>query len=371
MEEKPTYEALEQRVLELEEELRAAGKGDEKYRILFEKSNDAILIIENGKFIDCNQSTLEMLGYTDKSQLLKTHPSDLSPEYQPDGKDSFAKAKEMMDLALKNGSHLFEWDHVRATGEIFPVEVLLTTIPYQNGNPIIHTVWRDITHRKQIEDALQKEKTTLLTILESTPHGISLIDSQGKYLYVNPYFTTITGYTLKDIPTKGDWFQRAYPDPEDQKRASEAWGNDNCRAFLGKSREFKIQCKNGQSKYIEFRSSFLRDLKISVLTDITDRKKSEEIIREKDRLQGVLELAGAVCHEMSQPLMGIQGYFEIISMDISREDPLRVKIEKIQTQIDRLSSITKKLMEISRYKTKDYLKEKIVDLAQASTRRNL
>ncbi|MCD4675887.1 MAG: PAS domain S-box protein [Desulfobacula sp.] len=372
MAKKPTYEDLELRIAELEKiaQRHAAQNNDEKYRILFEKSKDAILIIENEKFVDCNQATVDMLGYIDKTELLQTHPSELSPDNQPDGQDSFTKAKKMMDLALKNGSHRFEWDHIRANKEVFPVEVLLTTISHQKGNQVIHTIWRDITNRKQAEKALQKEKETLSTILESTPHGIALIDTHGKYLYVNPYFTKITGYTLKDISIKEDWFKKAYPNTDYRKTASNAWDNDSNHLRMGKNREFKIKCKNGRSKYIEFRSTFLKDLRISVLTDITSRKQSEEMIREKDRLQGVLELSGAVCHEMNQPLMSIQGYFELILMDISKDNPFYSKIDKIQTQIDRLSDITKKLMEISRYETKNYLKEKIVDLAKASTNKN-
>ena len=369
MAKKPTYENLEQRISELESEAKryAVQKNDDKYRILFEKSKDAILIIENEKFIDCNQAAVDMLGYINKTQLLLTHPSKISPDTQPDGKNSFIKAEEMMGFALENGSHVFEWDHIRANGEVFPVEVLLTTISHKKGKRILHTIWRDITQRKQAENARQKEKETLSTILESTPHGIAMIDNKGQYLYINSYFTKITGYTLKDIPTKEDWFKKAYPDRDHRKKASLAWSNDSNHSGHGKNREFKIKCKNGQFKHIEFRSTFLKGLKISVLTDVTSRKQSEEMIREKDRLQGVLELSGAVCHEMNQPLMSIQGYFDLILMEISEDSPLYSKIGKIHVQIDRLSNITKKLMEISRYETKDYLKEKIVDLAKAST----
>jgi len=223
MAEKPTYGDLEQRILELEKaaERYAVQNSDEKYRILFEKSKDAILIIENGKFVDCNQATVDMLGYKNKTEFLKIHPSELSPDKQADGKDSFTKANKMMGLALKNGSHLFEWDHIRANGEVFPVEVLLTTISNQEGNQKIHTIWRDITHRKKEEMIRQEEKETLSTILKSTPHGITLTDNHGKYLYVNSYFTKITGYTLKDIATKEDWFKKAYPDKKYQKKVSE------------------------------------------------------------------------------------------------------------------------------------------------------
>jgi len=328
MAEKPTYGDLEQRILELEKaaERYAVQNSDEKYRILFEKSKDAILIIENGKFVDCNQATVDMLGYKNKTEFLKIHPSELSPDKQADGKDSFTKANKMMGLALKNGSHLFEWDHIRANGEVFPVEVLLTTISNQEGNQKIHTIWRDITHRKKEEMIRQEEKETLSTILKSTPHGITLIDNHGKYLYVNSYFTKITGYTLQDIATKEDWFKKAYPDKKYRKKVSQVWNSDNNHSYRGKYREFKIRCKDGQSKYIEFRSTFLEDRKISVLTDITQKKQAQDELNQMNlALEKAIEQANMMAqkaeianvakseflanmsHEIRTPLNGVLG----------------------------------------------------------------
>jgi len=291
MAKEPTYIELKQQISELKKEMEkyAAQNSDDKYRILFEKSKDAILIIENEKFVDCNQATIDMMGYKNKIELLKTHPSELSPDYQPDGKDSFIKAKEMMNIALEYGSHRFEWDHIRANGEVFPVEVLLTTISNQEGTQVINTVWRDITNRKQAEKARQEEKETLSTILESTPHGITLINNHGKYIYVNPHFTKITGYTLKDNSTKKDWFKKAYPDKEYRKKVSEAWIDDSNCPGQGTNREFKIKCKDGKSKHIEFRSTFLKNRKISVLTDVTQRRKADKALREsEERLKTIL-----------------------------------------------------------------------------------
>jgi PAS domain S-box-containing protein len=124
------------------------------YRELFEHSADAILVIEDETFVDCNRATMEMLHYRDKAELLSTHPSELSPPTQPDGRASFEKANEMIALAFEHGSHRFEWDHKRADGEIFPVEVLLTVI-HRGAKPLLHVVWRDITERKQLEEQLR------------------------------------------------------------------------------------------------------------------------------------------------------------------------------------------------------------------------
>jgi diguanylate cyclase (GGDEF)-like protein/PAS domain S-box-containing protein len=131
-------------------------KSERKYRTLFEKTPDAILIIDSSNFVDCNDATVEMLRYKSKEELLMTHPSELSPSHQPDGRESWEKAEEMMTLAFKNGNHRFEWDHKRANGEVFPVEVLLTSIPVGDHN-ILYTVWRDITERKKDEETIRHQ----------------------------------------------------------------------------------------------------------------------------------------------------------------------------------------------------------------------
>ncbi len=160
---KPSYEDLEQRISELESEVKryAVQKNDDKYRLLFEKFKDAILIIENEKFIDCNQAAVDMLGHKNKTQLFLTHPSEISPNTQPDGKDSFAKSEEMMGFALKNGSHIFEWDHIRANGEVFSVEVLLTTISHKRDKRIYYILFGAISpsaNRKRMPDKKRKKR---------------------------------------------------------------------------------------------------------------------------------------------------------------------------------------------------------------------
>ena len=133
---------------------RATASTPDTYRELFERSADAILIIEGDTFIDCNQATVEMLRYNNKTELLSTHPSELSPPIQPDGRDSYTKANEMIAIAMERGSHRFDWDHKRADGEVFPVEVLLTSVQ-EHDRQILHVVWRDISERKQLESQLR------------------------------------------------------------------------------------------------------------------------------------------------------------------------------------------------------------------------
>ena len=130
------------------------ASGRDPYRELFERSADAILIIEGETFVDCNQAAVDMLRYQEKAEVLSTHPSELSPERQPDGRASFEKANAMIRLAFERGSHRFEWDHKRADGEVFPVEVLLTAVD-DGDRRTLHVVWRDITDRRRLEEHLR------------------------------------------------------------------------------------------------------------------------------------------------------------------------------------------------------------------------
>jgi hypothetical protein len=133
-------------------------KSEKKFRELYEKSGDAVFIIENGKFIDCNEAAVELFKYDNRLSLLNMRPEDLSPEIQANGQSSDEKANEMIKTCIKNGTHRFEWNHMNSNKVIFPVEVLLTNFSSEDGNSMIHAVCRDVTENKIAEQELVKAK---------------------------------------------------------------------------------------------------------------------------------------------------------------------------------------------------------------------
>jgi len=137
---------------------KALIESEQKLRTLYEKSRDAIIISENGKFIDVNDATFKMFGYTSKEEFLKVPLAKLSPKLQPNGVDSFENTKTMLFTAQEKGTHRFEWMFLKKNRKSFLVEILLTSISNQPTNKTIYGVLRNITDRKRIESELIESK---------------------------------------------------------------------------------------------------------------------------------------------------------------------------------------------------------------------
>lgn len=160
------------------------GQRDHRFRTLFESSPDPVWIIESNHFVECNQAAVAMLGYPSKEALLNTHPSVLSPEYQPDGEDSYGKAERMMAIALEKGLNRFEWVHKRADDSTFFAEVTLSAIALDDSR-VIYCVWRDITDRKLAEDTIRRDReqqATLRKLLETVHKGGELEETLDECL---------------------------------------------------------------------------------------------------------------------------------------------------------------------------------------------
>ena len=88
---------------------------------------------------------------------------------------------------------------------------------------------------------------------------------------------------------------------------------------------------------------------------------------EKEKLQVIFEMTGAICHELSQPMQAISGNLELMLMNIQKDNPLYRNVKTIKDQVDRMGDITRKLKRVTRYKTKDYINSKIIDLDSSAT----
>ena len=157
----------------IEEQTAILRESELRHLMLFESSRDAIMTLEppDWRFTSGNPATIAMFLAKDEAEFTSAAPWNLSPEFQPDGRPSGEKAKEMIENAVREGSHYFEWTHKRLNGEDFPATVLLTRFEWK-GKEILQATVRDITERKHAEDKIKASLDEKVLLLREIHHRV-------------------------------------------------------------------------------------------------------------------------------------------------------------------------------------------------------
>lgn len=147
-------------------------ESEEKHRTLFDSSADAIMTLAPPawKFTSGNPSTIKMFALEDESEFISRAPWHYSPEHQPNGQLSVDQALAMIETAMQQGSHFFEWTHRRLSGEDFPATVLLTRIELA-GQSLLQATVRDMT--EQIDMEMQLSHSRKLEAVGQLAAGIA------------------------------------------------------------------------------------------------------------------------------------------------------------------------------------------------------
>ena len=145
-----------------------------RYRILFESAGDAIFLMQGETFIDCNRRALEMFRCS-RSHLIGKTPFTYSPPRQRDGSDSRQAAREKVRQALDGETLHFEWQHCRLDGTPFDAEVVLNRLVTQ-GETLLLGLVRDITERRQMENALRESDQRYKDFISHSNEGVWRIE---------------------------------------------------------------------------------------------------------------------------------------------------------------------------------------------------
>ena len=318
-------------------------ESEEKFRLLFERSADGYLIIDNGRYIDCNEAALRITGFTVKEQLIGLRPIDISPEYQPDGESSAAKAERMIALAYEKGSHYFEWVRKRFDGSELALEVMLTAIPMK-GRRLLHTTWRDISERKRAEKKLRRSEEKYRSLVENAQEGIFQSTAEGHHITVNQAFANILGYespeevlaTIADIP------HQVYVHPDDRTKILQIIEKEGSV----KSYEAEFYKKDGSKTWVSINMHAVRDEEGRLLyyqgTDqnITEKKKikaerQENIERLRKSLEAMIN-AMAVTVETRDPYTA--GHQRRVA-DLARAIAVEMNLKREQIDSIRMASM--------------------------------
>ncbi len=168
-------------------------KSERKYRDLFEKSIDAILILKDGFVVDCNEAAINMYGF-DRKEILGFRPSQLSPETQFDGASSLEKSEKMIKIALEKGSNRFRWHHHNKDGYVFPAEVTLTRVNENEEGLTIHAVITDITEKAKneaLENVLYNISKAALTTSDFKEFSLFVRNELQKIIDTSNFYIAI------------------------------------------------------------------------------------------------------------------------------------------------------------------------------------
>jgi PAS domain S-box-containing protein len=258
----------------------AFRESEEKYQALFDDSKEPFFITTtDGKFVDLNRAMVQLFGYDNKEELMKTTVAQAY--FNPEDRSKFQEI-----MARQNYAKDIEQELRRKDGKNIYALLTVNTRKDHKGNVIGYTgTIRDITERKLAEQALRASEERFRTLVTRVPIGLSTLDNKGRYEYLNPKFIEIFGYTLEDIPTGKDWFAKAYRDPEYRRKAVACWKEDlgGAKATKIRSWVFTVTCKDGSTKEILFERVALTDGgDLVTCVDITERKLAEEALRQSE-----------------------------------------------------------------------------------------
>jgi diguanylate cyclase (GGDEF)-like protein/PAS domain S-box-containing protein len=268
-----TY-GVNQDITSLKKSEEALRENEEKFRTIFDRASDGILIADaiTKQFLQGNTSACSMLGYT-KEEIESLTVYDIHPpEDITHVLDEFEKQLKGEKILAKDLPVL------RKDGSIFYVDIGSTLITI-GGMHYLMGIFHDITAHKEAEEMLLKERKKFITLSENAAFGMVLIDGEGKITYVNPKFKELFGYDIEDVPDGRTWFKKAYPDPEYRKTVISAWVEDLKQARIGQKRPrtFKVYCKDGKEKIVNFVPVQLETGEhMMSCNDITEQKCFEE-----------------------------------------------------------------------------------------------
>jgi two-component system, cell cycle sensor histidine kinase and response regulator CckA len=331
---------------ELEQRLVAAER---RFRALIDHTIDAIEVIDpdTGRFLDVNERACAARGYTREEYLtLSVAEIDLRVAERP--------WQETRDEVRRLGTYVFESEHRRKDGSVFPVEVNATYISLDRG--YVLAVVRDISDRKRAEAKFRG-------LLESAADAMVIADEGGAIVLVNAETERVFGYPRVELLGRPaevllpERFRGRYAEERALFMASPhqrhlAAGLDLC-GLRKDGTEFPVEVSLSPLQSEE------GTLVSAAIRDVTEMKALEEQFREAQKMEAVGRLAGGVAHDFNNILGVVIGYGEIVSRRLVSDDPLRSKMEQILKAAKRAAALTRQLLAFSRQQV---LQPRILDL---------
>ncbi len=274
---KELRDSLEQQISERKRVENALSESEGKYRKLIETANDAIFIAdaETGIILDVNRRAEELMNIP-AEEIIGMHQKQLHPE------DEAGDYKRIFREHVQSEDGISEEVVVcRKDGHKIPVEISASVIEW-NGKKVVQGIFRDITGRKRIEDALSQSKEHMQYILDNTTSVIYLKDTHGKYLLINLQYQNLFHISKEEVVGKTDYDIF----PKEMADAFQANDRRVLRTLAPLEIEEVALHDDGPHTYISIKFPLFDSNRTAfgicgISTDITERKEAEKILHEQ------------------------------------------------------------------------------------------
>ncbi|EKD37040.1 MAG: sensory box sensor histidine kinase/response regulator, partial [uncultured bacterium] len=290
-----------------------------KYRKLFNYANDAMFVISldrnssnYGFFSDVNNVACKRLGYT-REELLQLTPFDIS-----DGKN-IEYNQELVARLSKEGNATFETTYVKKNGTLLPVEISALRLTI-DGKELYMAIARDITERKQAEEALRTSENLYRLLADNVHDVIWTTDADLKPRYVSPSFSHLTGFAREEALST-IYAKIIVPSPFLANHAQ----LPSLAEQLPLHWESEVLTAGGETIWVESIASLLPESSrrctgiIGVTRDITSRKRiMNELQAAKEQAfaanKAKSEFLANMSHEVRTPMNGVLGMLQLLEM---------------------------------------------------------
>jgi PAS domain S-box-containing protein len=335
---------------------RDLRESEEKYRNLFERVRHGLFISsKEGKFLDCNQAMLGLLGYEDKEEFLKI---DIVKDLyvNPEDRKTFMALVEKLGFVKD-----FEVEFKKKNGERITVLLTATAKRDEKGTTIGYEGLNiDITGRKKMERELKEANDFLMNLIESSVDGIIVTDMKGDILIFNKGAEDLLGYKAEEVVEKMNI--RSIYQPGVAKEVMDKLKSPDFGG-VGKLTSFPILHRRKDGELIEgdLSASIIYDeegheiASVGIFKDLRERlgierelQKMQEALLQSEKLAAMGRLTSQIAHELNNPIYGIMNTLELLKTEIPPESKRRRILELSLSEIQRLSEMLRNMLSFSK-----------------------
>ncbi len=339
----------------MEEELR---QSEEKYRSLATTADSMYLMDRDYRYLSMNDGYLSRFNLPLDKIIGRTYGEFHSQE-------STRTFVETVDHVFESGRPIQIEHRSDRDGRYFLRTFSPVRSPDGKATTAVTVVSKDITARKQAEDALRESEEKYRTMADSLPQIIFETDLQDRFTFVNSAASVMTGYTQEFLT---ELYAAQLIAPEDRKRAR----SNMERILAGEEsagNEYTCLRKDGSRYPVSIHSSTITpDNQIvglrGFVVDITQRKQMEGRLRRAEKMEALGTLAGGVAHDLNNVLGVLVGYSELLLMEIPEEHPWREHVSQVMQSSQRATAMIQDLLTMAR---RGVLVSEVVNLNEVIT----